>query len=303
MNDSNFHFSLKEKSKPILKWAGGKTNLLPQLLKIFPVNFYRYIEPFIGGGAVFLSLTKKIPAIINDYNKEVFNLYMGILENPKEIIKNLDRYAKLYSEEFYYELRKNIPSSNYEKIARTIFLNKTGFNGLYRQNLKGEFNVPFGKRDACPTLYEIENFLKVSERLSSVEIFNEDFENVIDKSGQGDFIYCDPPYEPLSQTSSFNSYNSIGFNQQEQIRLYDSCVRASRRGACIIISNSNSKFILDLYKDFEIRKLFAKRAINSNGKKRGEIEEVLIFICEPNLRKFYFNEVKHYSSNELELSM
>ncbi|BBH51769.1 DNA adenine methylase [Fluviispira sanaruensis] len=290
MKDSNFLFPLKEKSKPILKWAGGKTNLLPHLIKIFPKNFDRYIEPFIGGGAVFLSLKKGTSAIINDYNEEIFNLYIGVRENPAEIAKYLDKFSSLYSEEFYYKLRKEIPENRYEKMARTIFLNKTGFNGLYRQNSKGEFNVPFGKRTFCPSLYESDNLFKVSERLNYAQILNEDFEMIIEQSGRGDFVYCDPPYEPLSITSSFNSYNSIGFNRKQQIRLYEACVRAAKRGACVAISNSNSNFILNLYNDFLINKLFAKRAINSNGNKRGKIEEVLVLICEESVSSLYFNQ-------------
>ncbi len=278
MNTSEPQFSIENKSKPILKWAGGKTSLLPQLLNYFPKKFNKYIEPFLGGGAVFLSLSPKKSTIINEYNKEIFHLYTVIQENPKELCDILDYYAEKYSEEFYYELRQKCSENKIEQAARTVFLNKTGFNGLYRQNSKGEFNVPFGKRLICPALYDFKNILQVSKRFQAAELFNYDFEKIINMAGEGDFIYCDPPYEPLSTTSSFNSYNGIGFSKEDQLRLRSCCEKAAKRGAKVIISNSSASFILDIYKDFEVNMLNAKRAINSNGLKRGFIEEALIII-------------------------
>lgn len=280
MSDKGSLFSLEEKSRPILKWAGGKSSLLPQLLKYFPEHFDRYLEPFLGGGAVFLSLAKSTPAIVNDCNKELYELYSVLRDNPKEVALVLDYYSKEYSEEFYYALRINMPKSEIEKVARTIFLNKTGFNGLYRKNTKGFFNVPFGKRKFCPSLYEHSNLLAVSDRLKQCEIYNLDFEEILAMARPGDFIYCDPPYEPLSSTASFNAYTGNRFGQNEQIRLKEACVKAARRGAFVAISNSSSAFILDLYKDFNLQKLYANRVINSDGQKRGQIEEVLVLMVD-----------------------
>jgi DNA adenine methylase len=270
-------FSYEKRLKPILKWAGGKSNLLPQLTPFFPENFKRYIEPFLGGGAVFLALKPgKVPCMINDYNKDVYNLYSVIQKNPHELMKILDIYQEKYSKEFYYDLRSSHNShSKTHQAARTLFLNKTGFNGLYRLNSKGNFNVPFGKRTVCPILYEQKNLLAVSEYLKTATLINKDFEEIINFAQEGDFIYCDPPYEPISQSSSFNFYNGKSFLFSDQQRLYHACRKAAKKGAFIAVSNSTSPNILNLYQDWEIHKVLANRFINSQGKKRGKIEEIL----------------------------
>ncbi len=271
-------FNLGTKSRPILKWAGGKTGLLPQLTKHFPNHFQRYIEPFFGGGAVFFSLKNGVPAVLNDVNKELFNLYSVVRDSPQELMRALDVLTEKYSEEFYYELRTQSPPSFVDMAARTVFLNKTGFNGLYRQNSKGGFNVPYGKRTKCPALYETENLMTVCEKLRNAEIRNQDFESVINDAGAGDFVYCDPPYEPLSATSSFNAYTGGGFSQADQRRLRDACASAAHRGAVVAVSNSSAPFVKSIYEDWDIRTVLAKRAINSNASSRGEIEEVLVLL-------------------------
>ncbi|MDJ0625641.1 MAG: DNA adenine methylase [Candidatus Caenarcaniphilales bacterium] len=266
---------LKNRAKPIIKWAGGKSGLLAQFKEYFPKECNRYIEPFLGGGAVYLSLKQGIPAIVNDSNAEIINLYKVTTNSPNELMENLDFLANQYSEEFYYNLRSQLPKDKVEMAARAIFLNKTGFNGLYRQNSKGFFNVPFGKRIKCPELYVKDNLLNVSNRLKQAEIKSQDFEEIIDETKEGDLVYCDPPYEPLSRTSSFNAYQANGFSQTEQIRLKEACERAANRGAIVLISNSSAKFILDLYKNFDLKTVSAKRAINSKGSKRGNVDELL----------------------------
>ncbi|APJ05049.1 hypothetical protein AXG55_02480 [Silvanigrella aquatica] len=274
------YFDYINRTRPILKWAGGKSSLIPQLLPHFPLHFNRYIEPFLGGGAVFFSLCEEnnIQSIINEFNPDIYLLYKIIRDHPIEFIKKLKELTNNYSEEFYYKIRSTIPKDDIEKAARTLFLNKTGFNGLYRINSKGEFNVPFGKRLKCPALYEEENLLNVSHRLKNTQLHNKDFESICTEAAPGDFIYCDPPYEPLSATSSFNSYNSGGFSFTEQKRLFSACDKAVKKGATVIISNSSSPKIIELYQKWDIKRILAKRSINSKGNSRGVIEEVLIIM-------------------------
>jgi len=261
--------------KPILKWAGGKSSLIPQLLRHFPKKFDRYIEPFLGGGAVYLSLGLKAPSIVNDLNPEIINLYEAVRDTPQDLMTELDRLGKQYSERFYYALRASQPRSRVKKAARTLFLNKTCFNGLYRQNSKGEFNVPFGKRPRLPKLYETHQVLQLSRQLKKTLLLNKDFERVIQMAGPGDFIYCDPPYEPVSVTSSFNSYTGSGFTKKDQVRLLNACNAAVERGAQVAISNSAVPFIRKLFRDWNLVTVMSRRAINSRGDRRGWIEEVL----------------------------
>jgi DNA adenine methylase len=266
--------------KPVLKWAGGKSGLLSQLLPLFPNKFSRYFEPFFGGGAVFFALGFSGECFLNDLNSELIELYETVRDEPDLLMKELDSLAESYSEEFYYQLRQQIPTLKIARAARTLFLNKVGFNGLYRQNSKGGFNVPFGKRKTCPALYEKENVLKASKLLKNATLQNKDFETLIDCAGSGDFVYCDPPYEPLSRTSSFNAYHGGGFSQAEQKRLKNACIRAHLRGATVVISNSSAEFIKDLYSDCEIVSISARRAINSKGHGRGKIEEIAVLFNE-----------------------
>ncbi len=277
VDSENFQrFKLNQRARPILKWAGGKSQLLPQLIPHFPKKFDRYVEPFLGAGAVFFSLAIDCPAVINDANPELYELYVVLRDKPEELIRKLGIYSKQYSEDFYYELRASRPRSSVGRAARCIFLNKTGFNGLYRVNSKGDFNVPFGKRDRCPALYDLENVLEVSKRLKNCKITNLDFSKVLRSAKKGDFIYCDPPYAPLSMTASFNSYTPMGFSQAEQVRLKIDCDAAIKKGAIVAISNSASPTILDLYQNWNIQLIKARRSINSKSHLRGPIHELLI---------------------------
>jgi DNA adenine methylase len=292
------YFDYSNRAKPILKWAGGKSNLLPQLIPYFPIKFNRYIEPFIGGGAVFFSLASGgVPSIINDFNYDIYTIYKTIRDKPNDFMKYLDKYSHKYSEEFYYHLRSINPKTDIEKSARTLFLNKTGFNGLYRLNSQGKFNVPFGKKVKCPALYDKDNLLNVSRRLKNTSLCNKDFEIIINQAESGDFIYCDPPYEPLSVTSSFNSYNSGGFSFIEQERLYQACKKAVNRGVFVIISNSCSPKIIELYKNWDNRRVLAKRSINSKGNGRGEIEEILVIMSDKGKNNFQLQEKINPSKN------
>ena len=271
------------KGKPFVKWAGGKRQIVDKLLMYAPDEFNTYYEPFVGGGALLFELSPK-KAVINDSNKELINVY-NVLRNEekfKKMCSILNTYEKNNSEEFYYELRnkdRNKSSfdrlSDYKRAGRTIYLNKACFNGLYRVNSKNEFNVPFGKKTKVNT-YDIGNLITVSNYLTmnDIKILNVDFEDSVKDAQKGDFIYFDPPYD--SETSIFNSYTEDGFGKEEQRRLAKVYKELSNKGCYVMLSNNNTTLIKDLYKDFNIHIIEAKRSINSNGKKRGKVEEVII---------------------------
>ena len=271
------------KGKPFVKWAGGKRQIVDKLLMYAPDEFNTYYEPFVGGGALLFELSPK-KAVINDSNKELINVY-NVLRNEekfKKMCSILNTYEKNNSEEFYYELRnkdRNKSSfdrlSDYKRAGRTIYLNKACFNGLYRVNSKNEFNVPFGKKTKVNT-YDIGNLITVSNYLTmnDIKILNVDFENSVKDAQKGDFIYFDPPYD--SETSIFNSYTEDGFGKEEQRRLAKVYKELSNKGCYVMLSNNNTTLIKELYKDFNIHIIEAKRSINSNGKKRGKVEEVII---------------------------
>ncbi len=271
-------FDLENRARPILKWAGGKARLLPQLVAHFPRSFSRYVEPFLGSGAVFLALEGDVPALVSDSNPELFNLYTVVRDRPEELMRALDGLTRRYSEAFYYRIRARKPADPVARAARTVFLNKTGYNGLYRQNSRGGFNVPFGKREHCPALYDEKKLAAVGERLRRANLECEGFQAVIGEAGPGDFVYCDPPYEPLSKTSSFNAYNGGNFTPEDQEQLRDACAGAAVRGAAVAVSNSSAPFIRQLYRDFDIRTVMARRAINSKAGARGAIAEVLVLM-------------------------
>ncbi len=268
--------------KPVIKWVGGKRQLVDDIKKNIPKNFNTYFEPFIGGGAVFFEL-KKQNSIINDYNPELTNMYEVIKNNPKELIQDLQKHQN--SEEYYYHLRAldrdpkvYAKLSKVEKASRFIFLNKTGYNGLYQVNKKGQNNVPYG-RYKNPTIYEEENILKCSSLLQSTTILTGDFENVKEYIKEGDFVYFDPPYVPLNTTSSFTAYTDKGFDDDMQFRLKELCDNIDTIGAYFLLSNSYTDFILDLYKNYDIVTVQTNRAVNCKAEKRGKIKELLVQNC------------------------
>ncbi len=271
------------KGKPFVKWAGGKRQILDKLIKYVPEDFNTYYEPFVGGGALFFELSPK-NAVINDSNEELINVFRCIKDEEKltKMCNELNHHEANHSEEYYYKIR-NIDRdknkfnrlSDYKRAARTIYLNKACFNGLYRVNSKGEFNVPFGKKLKVNT-YEGQNIGIIHAYLNfnNIKILSIDFEEAVKDAKEGDFIYFDPPYD--SDTSTFNSYTEDGFSKDEQIRLSNVFKNLSDRGCYVMLSNHNTILINELYKDFYIHKITAKRNINSNGKKRGKVEEVII---------------------------
>ena len=271
------------KVKPFVKWAGGKRQILDKLKSYVPDEFNTYFEPFVGGGALLFDLAPK-NAIINDSNEELINVFNVLCDEKKynKMCKYLNKYERKHDEEFYYEIRnidRNKKKFNRlndsKRAARTIYLNKACFNGLYRVNSKGEFNVPFGKKSKVNT-YDGENLLNVHSYLTmnNVNFLCTDFEDAVSTAKKGDFVYFDPPYD--SDTSTFNSYTEDGFNKDEQRRLAKVFKELDKKGVKLMLSNHNTILIKELYKDYNFHIIEAKRSINSNGKKRGKVEELII---------------------------
>lgn len=289
-------------AKPFLKWAGGKTQLINDIEKALPKdiskNKFTYIEPFVGSGAVLFWMLNNFPklekAVINDINADLINTYRTIASQPNELISVLEVLQNEFhalegSEEnkklYYYKKRELYNTRKEEQskqAALFIFLNRTCFNGLYRVNRKNEYNVPMGgyKR---PTICDRGNILAVSNALQKVEILCGDYEETLNYANKNTLFYFDPPYKPLSETSSFNSYAKDEFNDQEQIRLRDFCTKLDTLNHTWILSSSdvkgkdiNDNFFDDLYSDFNIRRVDARRSINANPEKRGSLKELLI---------------------------
>jgi DNA adenine methylase len=277
------------KAKPFLKWVGGKTQLLSQFNRFYPSKYNNYFEPFLGGGAVFFNLTPK-KAFINDVNKALVGTYRNIKRNSKDIIKLLIILQKEYykkdeieKENFYYSIREkynNLPYESIEKSAYLIFLNKTCYNGMYRENSEGKFNVPFGRYKKPPILNK-ENLLTVAHALKNTILTSLDFEKVVNKAKKGDFIYFDPPYHPLSKTSSFTQYSNTDFLEKEQLRLKKVFSNLNKKGCFVMLSNSYTDFICELYKGHEQFIVMANRSVNCKAKGRGAIKELIILNYKP----------------------
>jgi DNA adenine methylase len=289
-------------AKPFLKWAGGKTQLISEIEKALPFQFnnskFTYIEPFVGSGAILFWMLNNYPnmekAVINDINADLINTYKTIASKPKELISVLEILQNEYhsldlkeleKKEYYYEKRELYNTRNTEKSTQAalfIFLNRTCFNGLYRVNKSNGYNVPMGSYKK-PTICDRENILAVSKALQRVEILCGDYQKTLDSVSQNSLFYFDPPYKPLNETSSFNSYAKDEFNDFEQIRLRDFCAKLDIMGHQWILSNSdvkgkdmNDNFFDDLYSEFNINRVDAKRSINANPDKRGKLTELLI---------------------------
>jgi DNA adenine methylase len=269
------------KPEPFLKWAGGKGQLLKQYEPLFPHRFNNYLEPFIGGGAVFFHLynTGKLNSgkkvILIDSNEELIHCYSAIKEEVEKLIKILSSPKFINKNETYYKIRVEEPKDRYARAARTIYLNKTCFNGLYRVNSKGKFNVPFGSYKN-PLICNAENLRAVSFAIRDAEILCDDFAKCLEFVKRNDFIYFDPPYQPLSKTSSFTSYTKNSFNETEQQRLCNVFKELDKQGCKVMLSNSDTPFIRKLYKNFRIEVVYAKRAINCKASGRGAITELVI---------------------------
>ena len=290
---------IRKSAKPFLKWAGGKTQLISEIEQNLPNSTINtYIEPFVGSGAVLFwvlgKFTKLEKAVVNDINEDLINTYKSIQSRPKELVSVLEILQNEYhslentdekKQEYYYQKRELFNSRQQERVTHSalfIFLNRTCFNGLYRVNRKNEFNVPMGSYKK-PTICDKSNILAVSEALQKVELLCGDFEQTVNFTSANTLFYFDPPYKPLSETSSFNSYAKDEFNDDEHIRLKKFCDKLDLLGHNWILSNSdvkgknpNDNFFDDLFSDFLIKRVDAKRSINANPEKRGFLKELLI---------------------------
>ncbi len=267
---------------PFLKWVGGKRQLLPKIVEHLPKNIreLRYFEPFIGGGAVLFHLQPE-NAVINDFNKELINVYNVVKDNLDDLIVDLKKHKN--TSEYFYQIRgldrtdEFLSLSEVQRASRIIYLNKTCFNGLYRVNNAGEFNAPFGRYKNPnivnePTLKAVNKFLNKN----NISINNGDYSDILETADENSFIYLDPPYHPISENSNFTGYVQGGWDMFDQIRLREVCDTLNEKGAKFLLSNSSSPFIKDQYEKYKITTVKAIRAINSNGADRGEIDEVLI---------------------------
>lgn len=275
---------IKNKPKPFLKWVGGKKQLLNELNKNSPKNFNRYFEPFVGGGAFYFELQPK-PAYINDINEVLMSAYKNIKSHLPQVLKHLKELASAYenfTEEdkkfMFYDIRKKFNQIDNKEISKTaylIFLNKTSYNGMYRENSKGEYNIPYGKYKN-PLIYDKENLTIVSKTLKDTTISSFPFEIAVDEATKGDFIYFDPPYYPINKTSNFTSYSENGFNEFDQLKLKQVVDEKTAKGVKIMLSNSYTPFIRTLYKDYKQITVYANRSINCKASGRGKIKELII---------------------------
>jgi DNA adenine methylase len=270
---------------PFIKWAGGKGQLLEEIAVHIPKSFHTYHEPFLGSGAVFFYLWNlkqqgKIyfkTAILSDINEDLITTFLVVRDKPSALIKRLSFHVKCHSEEHYYSTRALLANglSKIDRAARFIYLNKTCFNGLYRVNAKGQFNVPIGSY-VRPNILDEERIRAASVALADAEIFLEDFRRVGERAKKGDFVYFDPPYVPLSPTSSFTSYTQQGFDLEQQEALAALVKVLNAKQVRVLLSNSSNEITQGLYRDFKTREVFANRAINSKATGRGRIKELLV---------------------------
>ena len=277
------------KAKPFVKWAGGKRSIIDKLMKLVPEDYKTYYEPFVGGGAMLYELEPK-KAVINDYNAELMNVYECVKDEKKfaNMCSELNKHETKHSEEYYYEIRnldrdkkKFNKLEDYKRAARTIYLNKACFNGLYRVNSKNEFNVPSGKKDKVNT-YDGPNLgiIHCLLNFNDIKLLSTDFEEAVKDAKKGDFIYFDPPYD--SDTSTFNDYTENGFGKEEQIRLSEVFKDLDKRGCYVMLSNYNTTLIKELYKEYNFNYITAQRNIGARAKNRGKVEEVIITNYENN---------------------
>ncbi|HEM3669171.1 TPA: DNA adenine methylase [Streptococcus suis] len=268
--------------QPFTKWTGGKRQLLPVIKSLMPDNYNSYFEPFIGGGAVFFELIPK-KAIINDFNSELINCYRQIKDNPQKLIELLVEHQKNNSKDYYLELRsvdrddRIHAMTDTERAARIMYMLRVDFNGLYRVNSKNQFNVPYG-RYKNPKIVDSDLILSISQYLNNnnITILTGDFEKAVEDAGAGDFVYFDPPYIPLSETSAFTSYTHEGFSYEDQVRLRDVFRKLDKKGAYVMLSNSSSPLVEELYKGFNVHKVEATRTNGAKASSRGKISEFIV---------------------------
>ena len=268
--------------QPFTKWTGGKRQLLGELRSYMPETYGRYFEPFVGGGALFFDLAPE-QAVINDFNEELINAYRQIKNNPAELINLLIKHKENNSKDYYLELRsadrdgRISRMTGVERAARILYMLRVDFNGLYRVNSKNQFNVPYG-RYKNPKIVDVDLLYQISEYLNEndIEILQTDFAEAIKDAQTGDFVYFDPPYIPLNETSSFTSYTHEGFSYEEQVRLRDTFKELTERGVYAMLSNSSNPLVEELYKDFNIYFVEAQRTNGEKSSSRGKISEIIV---------------------------
>lgn len=270
--------------KPILKWAGGKRALLGQYEPLLPTTFGAYHEPFVGGGAVFFHLRPRLEQAVHlsDVNAELINLYRALRDELPAVMKRLEEHRRRHSPDYYYKIRSVHPDKldPTRRAARLIYLNKTCYNGLYRVNARGYFNVPLG-RYTNPTILDRERLQAASIALQGVELRQETFEQVLERAVEGDLVYFDPPYQPLTRTASFTSYTADSFSEADQARLAEVFRELDRRGVQVLLSNSDTPLVRELYRGFTLHEIQAPRFINSKASLRKAIGELLVSNLEP----------------------
>jgi DNA adenine methylase len=264
---------------PVLKWAGGKRQLLPKILERLPARIPTYFEPFVGGGAVFFALAHEKrfeKAVLADQNPDLIDVYLALKSDVEAVIDKLRFHRKKHSEEYYYQVRAmRRPASLVGRASRMIYLNKTGFNGLYRVNQSGEFNVPFGRYEK-PRILDEERLRAAALALEHVDVQLGDFETVCKQAKKGDAVYLDPPYLPVSATAHFAQYHAVRFALEEHERLARVFSELGKRGVHALLSNSDTPDTRRLFKSHHVENVKARRSINSNTSRRGPIGEILV---------------------------
>lgn len=274
------------KYQPFVKWVGGKRGLLSQIIPLLPENFNNYFEPFVGGGALFFELfsqgkLKNKKVYLFDVNSELINTYNIVKKYPDLLVNELEIFKQKHSKEFYYEVRAWDREDDFLlrdellRATRFIYLNKTCFNGLYRVNKKNQYNVPIGSYKK-PNICDAQIIFSASEALQNANIINSSYKNVLKYAKKDDLVYFDPPYYPLTETSSFTSYSEFDFLENEQFELFEVFDRLSDNGVNVMHSNSDTEFIKDLYKSYDIQEILANRFINSKSSGRGKISELIV---------------------------
>ncbi len=265
---------------PFLKWAGGKRQVLPEIRKHVPEKFGRYFEPFVGGGAVFFDLFAadriRSRGYLGDVNEELVTTYEAVRDHVDTVVSALRAHARHHSESYFYEERARRPVTGPHVAARMIYLNRTCYNGVYRVNKKGGFNVPIG-RYVNPTVCDEDNLRACSEALEYAELVCGDFASVLATARSGDFAYFDPPYVPTSETADFTGFTAAGFKMSDHERLVECARRLKEQGVSVLLSNADLPAVRKLYKGFEIRRVEVRRNINSKGGKRDAVGELLIW--------------------------
>lgn len=268
-----------EPASPVVKWAGGKTKLLEEILQRRPARFRRYYEPFLGGGAVFFRMAPA-QAVLADVNADLMNTYRCIAQQVDDVIRRLTVHRERHDEAYYYGTRERWnqrtgAQADVDRAAMFIYLNKTCYNGLYRVNRKGLFNVPMGRYSA-PRIFEPEALRAASRLLARADLRCGTYEAAVDSARAGDFVYFDPPYQPVSSTANFTSYTADSFGEKDQARLAEVARSLAERGVSVMVSNSDTPLIRELYDGFQIDRVLCARAINSRASSRGSVAEVLI---------------------------